>query len=355
MKKYRFLFVFILTMGLIPGCTKNDSEKDLTSLTIGNRNIGNFVPDKVVAYKPLEGYIIELASDTITFAILLPDLKTGDYSITNQKISEGKAIFNIGFKKSAYSASEGTISITDTSNNSISGTYSVTNSTNGNGVSLKISNGKIDKVPVESFVYGTVEDYEHNQYKTVDIGSQTWMAQNLKSFIYSNGDSIKEVYRYNKSDSLKNIYGLYYTWQAATNNSNIEMTQGACPVGWHLPSNNEWQQLLTELGGETTAGAKLMSMLSWDIPNGWADDGSGFSALGAGIHHPVSEFPDFSERMGMQTYFWSSTFYETSLNLSTAWSIALYLGSSNVLRSPYFRTDMGFSVRCIKNCMYSQN
>jgi uncharacterized protein (TIGR02145 family) len=349
MKKYRFLLVFILALGSIQGCTKNYSEKDFTRLTIGNRNIGNFIPDKVVAYKPLEGYIIELASDTITIAILLPDLKTGDYSISNQKFSEGKAIFNIGFKKSAYSASEGTISITDTSNNSISGTYSVTNSTNGNGESLKISDGKIDKVPVESFIYGIVEDYEHNQYKTLDIGSQTWMAQNLKSFIYSNGDSIKEVYRYNKSDSLKNIYGLYYTWQAATNNSNTEMTQGACPVGWHLPSNNEWQQLLTELGGETIAGGKLMSMLSWNIPNGWADDGSGFSALGAGIHHPVSEYPDFSERMGIQTYFWSSTFYETAPGLSTAWSVALYSGAFNVLRSPYFRTDMGFSVRCIKN------
>jgi uncharacterized protein (TIGR02145 family) len=349
MKRYRFLFVFILAMGLIQGCTKNDPEKDLTSLTIGTMNMGNFKPSKVVAYKPLEGYIVELTSDTITFTILLTDLKTGNYSITNQNLSEGKAIFNIGFKQSAYSATEGTILITDTSNNSISGSYSVTNSTNGNGEPLKISNGKFDKVQIESFVYGTVEDYEHNQYKTLEIGTQTWMAQNLKSIIYSNGDSIIEVYRYNKSDSLMNIYGLYYTWSAATYNSNIEMTQGACPVEWHLPSNNEWQQLLNELGGETIAGGKLMSMLLWDVPNGWADNGSGFSALGAGVHHPILEYPDLSERIGMQTYFWSSTFNETVGNLSTAWSVGLSSGTSYALRSPYYRTDMGFSVRCIKN------
>jgi uncharacterized protein (TIGR02145 family) len=349
MIRYGSLFFFILALGLLQGCTKNDPEKDLTSLTIGNRNMGNFIPDKVVAYKSLEGYIVELTSDTITFTMLLPDLKTGNHSITNQNLSEGNAIFNIGLNRSAYSASEGTISITDTSNNSITGSYSVTNSTNGNGESLKISNGKFDNVPIESFVYGTVEDYEHNQYKTIQIGTQTWMAQNLKSYIYSTGDSIREVYRYNKSDSLMNIYGLYYTWPAATNNSNTEMTQGACPVGWHLPSDNEWQQLLDESGGETSAGGKLMSMLSWEVPNGWADNGRGFSALGAGIHHPVLEYPDLSERMGMQTFFWSSTFNETTGDLSTAWSVGLSSGSPYALISPYYRTDMGFSVRCIKN------
>jgi len=347
MKSNRFLFVLILIMGLARGCVKDDP--DLTSLTIGNKKTGNFVPSRSVAYKTLEGYTVELSSDTITFSMLIPDLKTGSYSITDQNLSDGKAIFNIGLKQTAYSASEGTILITDTRNNTISGTYSVTNSTSVDGELLKISNGKFDKLVIESFVYSTVEDYEHNQYKTIEIGSQTWMAQNLKSFIYSSGDSIKEVYRYNKSDSLMNIYGLYYTWPAATNKSKTEMTQGACPVGWHLPSDYEWQQLVDELGGESVAGRKLMSMLSWTTPNGWADNGSGFSALGAGIHHPVSEYTDLSERMGLQTFFWSSTFDNTTGGLSTAWSLGLNNISSIALRSPYYRTDLGFSVRCVKN------
>jgi uncharacterized protein (TIGR02145 family) len=206
-----------------------------------------------------------------------------------------------------------------------------------------------DKVQIESFEYGTIEDYEHNQYKTIRIGTQTWMAQNLRSFKYSNGDSIRGVYRYNKSDNLMNIYGLYYTWPAAMHNSNTEMVQGACPVGWHMPSDSEWQVLLIESGGEVIASGKLMSMLFWDIPNGWANNGSGFCAPGAGIHHPISEYPDLSERMGKQTYFWSSTFNETSGDLSTAWSVGLTSGTASVLRSPFYRTDMGFSVRCLKN------
>jgi uncharacterized protein (TIGR02145 family) len=348
MKKTVFLIIFILT-GLVYGCIKDDSENDLTSLTIGTTNVGNFIPGIVTAYKTQEGFVLELSSDTITFSMLLPDRKLGNYSITNQNFSGQEAIFNAGFKTVAFSASGGNISITDTSNNSISGTYSVTSSTNGNGESLKISNGMFDKVQIESYEYGTIEDYEQNQYKTIKIGTQTWMAQNLRSFKYSNGDSIIGVYRYNKSDNLMNIYGLYYTWPAAMHNSNTEMIQGACPVGWHIPSDSEWQILLNESGGEAIAGGKLMSMLLWDIPNGWADNGSGFCALAAGIHHPISEYPDLSERMGKQTYFWSSTFNETSGNLSTAWSIGLTSGTASILRSPYYRTDLGFSVRCLKN------
>ena len=349
MKSYRLLVIMILLIGLIQCRSENDPGKDSASLTIGNKSIGNFVPTKSVAYKALEGFIIELSSDSIAFTMLLPELNIGSYSITNHDLTENKGIFNIGFRQSAYSASEGTISITDTSNNTISGTYSVTNSTDGDGRSLKISNGMIVNVQIESLVYGTVEDYEHNIYKTIEIGTQTWMAQNLRSFIYSNGDSIQEVYRYNKSDSLMKIYGLYYTWPAATNNNNNEMVQGACPVGWHLPSDSEWHQLLDGLGGEAVAGDKLMSTLSWNIPNGWVDNRSGFSALGAGIHNPVSEYPDMAERLGLQTYFWSSSFNETAGNLSTAWSVGLYSGSPNVLRSPFYRTDLGFSVRCLKD------
>jgi uncharacterized protein (TIGR02145 family) len=349
MRRYRFLFIVILILGLVQGCTKNDAGKDLTQLTIGTRSLGNFTPSTLISYKRLEGYIVQLSSDTITFTILLPELKTGDYSITNEALSEGKAFFNIDFKQSSYSASSGSISITDTSNNSISGIYSVTNASKGFGDPLKISNGKFTKAQIGSFAYSSVEDYEHNQYKTVEIGTQTWMAQNLKSRIYANGDSIREVYRYSDSDSLTNIYGLYYTWNSATHNSDIEMTQGACPQGWHLPSNTEWQQLLSNLGGELVAGGKLKSLISWNVANVGADNSSGFSALGAGMHHPVVEYPDLSERMGYQTFFWSSTFDTTIFDISTAWSLSIDNATRSVLRSPYYRTDMGFSVRCIKN------
>jgi uncharacterized protein (TIGR02145 family) len=349
MRKYRFLFIVILILELVKGCTKNDAGKDLTQLTVGTRNLGNFTPSTLISYKRPEGYIVQLSSDTITFTILFPELKSGNYSITNESLTEGKAFFNIDFKQSSYSASSGSVSITDTSNNSISGIYSVASASKGFGDSLTISNGKFTKVQIGSFVYSSIEDYEHNQYKTVEIGTQTWMAQNLKSRIYANGNSIKEVYRYSDNDNLTNIYGLYYTWNSATNNSAIEMSQGVCPMGWHLPSNSEWQQLLGNLGGELVAGGKLKSLVSWNVANVGADNSSGFSALGAGMHHPVVEYPDLSERMGYQAFFWSSTFDTTISDISTAWSVLIDNATRSVLRSPFYRTDMGFSVRCIKN------
>ena len=59
---------------------------------------------------------------------------------------------------------------------------------------ISITNGKFNKVPVEYIGYGTIADLEGNQYKTIHLGTQTWMAQNLKSKEYANGDSVKEVY-----------------------------------------------------------------------------------------------------------------------------------------------------------------
>ena len=341
-----FLFVFIL--GLVSGCKKNDSVRE-AQMTLGTRSLGNFTPVTQRSYKRPEGYIVLLSNDTMSFTILLPELKLGEYSITNEPLPGANAIFNIDFKVSSYSASEGSVSITDTSNNSLTGIYSVDHASTGIGDPLKISSGRFSKVKIESFAYNPVEDYEHNQYKTVEIGSQTWMAENLRSRIYANGDSIRDVYKYSNSDSLTKIYGLYYTWNSATHNSPVEMTQGACPTGWHLPSDAEWQQLLVSLGGEAVAGGKLKSIISWNPVNVNADNSSGFSALGAGVHQPVAEYPDLSERMGYMTLFWSSTFDTTVNNISTAWSVSVNNAARSVLRSPFYRTDLGISVRCIKN------
>lgn len=93
----------------------------------------------------------------------------------------------------------------------------------------------------------------------------------------------------------------------------------------------------------------MKSLISWNAANAGADNSSGFSALGAGIHHPVSEYPDLSDRMGYQAFFWSSTFDTTINNISTAWSVSIGNSARNILLFPYYRTDMGFSVRCIKN------
>lgn len=123
-------------------------------------------------------------------------------------------------------------------------------------------------------------------YKTVTIGDQTWMAENLN---YNSSES----HCYN--DSLENCakYGRLYTWASA---------EKACPVGWHLPSLTEWDTLVYSVGGALTAGKVLKSTEGW-YGHGNGVDGYGFSALPVGIRFSYGAFDIF----GRHTYFWSST------------------------------------------------
>ena len=104
-----------------------------------------------------------------------------------------------------------------------------------------------------------VKDIEGNTYKTVQIGTQTWMAENLKTTKYSNGNIIgttnppnkkiigeqfpKYQWPVNGDENNTPIYGRLYTWHAATDE------RGVCPNGWHLPSRNDWLNLVDYLGG----------------------------------------------------------------------------------------------------------
>jgi uncharacterized protein (TIGR02145 family) len=104
-------------------------------------------------------------------------------------------------------------------------------------------------------------------YKTVKIGKQTWMAENL-NFNVGSGS-----WCYDNSISNCASYGRLYTWDAA---------RSACPSGWHLPNDSEWNQLINYLGGENVAGGKLKSTIHWNSPNIEATNSSGFSAFPGG-------------------------------------------------------------------------
>src|SRR5512133_2157241 len=108
-----------------------------------------------------------------------------------------------------------------------------------------------------NLTYGTVTDIDGNIYKTIAIGTQTWMAENLKVTHYQNGDSISKItdatpwsnlesgaYCIYLNNSVKgNTYGKLYNWFAITDSRNI------CPAGWHIPTDTEWETLYAYLGG----------------------------------------------------------------------------------------------------------
>jgi len=164
--------------------------------------------------------------------------------------------------------------------------------------------------------YGSMTDLNGNTYKTITIGTQTWMAENLRSTKYRNGESISIVnldyYWTNQTTSAccsnhntidKNLIatqGLLYNGYAVNDSRKI------APVGWHVPTDAEWTKLITYLGGETVAGGKMkeIGITNWLKLNTDATNTSGFSATKAGGRS--NENGTFYEKSNSTTY-WTST------------------------------------------------
>jgi len=147
----------------------------------------------------------------------------------------------------------------------------------------------------------TVTDFDGNVYRTVRIGAQVWMAENLRGTHYGDGAPVPS-FVYNNDTANARVYGRLYRWQAAMNGApssaaNPSGVQGACPRGWHVPSNAEWQQMFAHLGGESVAGGKLKEAgaVHWGgrdsatnesgfgaLPTGWFDFTRDFRGLGGG-------------------------------------------------------------------------
>jgi uncharacterized protein (TIGR02145 family) len=197
----------------------------------------------------------------------------------------------------------------------------------------------------------TVNDADGNIYNTITIGTQTWMAENLKTTRYSNGDQIPNVPYFedwrnlNSGASCENTnisdfystYGLYYNWYAVQDNRNI------CPVGWHVPTDEEWTTL-TNLytGGYLFAAIKLKEAgtTHWNSTNTAATNESGFTALPASFRPEGTGFIN----PGEQGRWWTGTEFDSN----NAWDRLMGRNASYVNREETTKT-IGLSVRCIKD------
>lgn len=210
-----------------------------------------------------------------------------------------------------------------------------------------------------------VKDADGNIYKTVKIGNQVWMAENLKTTKYADGKPIplvkttaawdaltttsKAYCWYNDSITYKNTYGALYTWAAAMNgaasrNTKPSGVQGVCPTGWHLPSEAEWKELIKYLGESKIAGGKMKETgtTHWASPNTGATNESGFSSVPGGYHCNDGSF-DWITKYGI---WWSSTEHLIANWVANYWFLdfsnaTIVEGSNN--------KETGFSVRCIRN------
>jgi uncharacterized protein (TIGR02145 family) len=202
-----------------------------------------------------------------------------------------------------------------------------------------------------NLTYGLVSDNDGNTYKTIQIGTQTWMAENLKTTKYNDGTAIPLVtvnsawaalttpgYCWNNNDAAtyKATYGALYNCYTVN-------TGKLCPTGWHVPSNAEWTTLTTYLGGESVAGSilKETGTTHWFNSNFGGTNSSGFTALPGGYRLSIGS----CNGIGFDGYWWSSTEYSTAY----AWKWSMYHNLASVSRGSYHEKQFGFSVRCLRD------
>jgi uncharacterized protein (TIGR02145 family) len=196
--------------------------------------------------------------------------------------------------------------------------------------------------------YGSLSDIDGNVYKTIKIGTQVWMAENLKTTSLNDNTAINNLttswtninspsycWYNNDPDRFKDSFGAFYNGYAVR-------TDKLCPTGWHVPSNDDWTILISYLGGMAVAGDKLRETGNshWWATNPGVANTNGFTALPCGSH-----YNDTHSYFGNTSYWWSSTPGDfSSLNMC----ISIYYLSSDVVISSS-SMDNGYSVRCIKD------
>jgi uncharacterized protein (TIGR02145 family) len=232
----------------------------------------------------------------------------------------------------------------------------------GNEVSFTTSEMEIASINFNPAVtYGNITDLDGNVYKTINIGTQVWMAENLKTTKYCDGSLIPNITNTNQWKNLRtgaycdyvnyskfsDVYGHLYNWYSVN-------TGKLCPTGWHVPSDSEWDLLIDYLGGEGIAAVKLTEYgkIHWDSFGTAATNESGFTALPGGIRNMLSSFGGYAgytfEELNWLCYLWTSTpdleipgFYPTS-------KVCILYGDYGVMLNTTNR-DSGCSVRCLRD------
>lgn len=210
-----------------------------------------------------------------------------------------------------------------------------------------------DVIPFTTAKASTVTDMDGNIYTLLNIGTQVWMGENLRTTKFRDGSVIPLVtdneewsnlttaglsWYNNDQETFGNIYGALYNWFAVTD------AKGLCPTGFHVATDDDWAVLIATAGGDAIAGGKLKEQGTdhWTSPNSGATDNYSFRALPAGRRSNDGSY----FYIGTNTRWWSSTEYE--LNNIYAWSIGVAY-DEEAIDKDYRLKEYGMSVRCVRD------
>lgn len=232
-----------------------------------------------------------------------------------------------------------------------------------------------DITEIDSIYYETIinfscgddiTDIDGNIYGTISLGDQCWMKHDLKVSHYANGSEIPNITDnsawanlednntdkayaiYNNNDNNQSdTYGALYTWAAAMNSENSSITvpsniQGACPDGWHLPSDLEWSEAIDFMGGGSVAGKRMKEIGSahWNGSNN-GEDTYGFTALPIGTRR---ENTGAFESIGNTIYWWTTS----EEDATNAIKRQLYYMGDAIVAGGSLKSS-GQAIRCLKN------
>lgn len=203
--------------------------------------------------------------------------------------------------------------------------------------------------------FGEVSDIEGNKYLTIQIGSQIWMAENLKTIYFSNGDAIpnlisdsdwgrptsspeviKPGWSYYQNNSSNNVFnGKLYNWYVISDQRNC------CPEGWRIPTKSDFDKMLNFLGGNNEALQKMKKEGTIWPQSDLANNNSGFSAFPSGYRNNGGSF----DGLGLTTDFWVSDPLPNSN--SAYYGLSIRSGIETAFWNG-FTKEFGLSVRCIK-------
>ncbi|MDO6439759.1 FISUMP domain-containing protein [Cyclobacterium sp. 1_MG-2023] len=211
--------------------------------------------------------------------------------------------------------------------------------------------------PPNSSDYGQVYDIDGNKYLTIEIGNQIWMAENLKTTSFSNGDPIQEIKKdsewgralnepevikpawsyYENNISFNEDNGKLYNWYAIADNRNC------CPDGWRIPTKSDFETMLSSLGDKKKAIRSIKKEGDIWPKSDKANNNSGFSAFPSGYRNNGGNFFDF----GKVACFWTSDSFIGSYSRSVKEGFFTSENLDDYVFNGYSK-EYGLGVRCIK-------